>query len=54
MHPLGWLLRYFLVAVAGGVAADKIISLRIELGEPGKGLILRDRVHGDRDCGGDA
>ncbi len=54
MHPLGWLIRYFLVAVAGGVAADKVMGILFEIGEPLKGLIFRNRVHGDRDCGGDA
>ena len=54
MHPLGWLLRYFLVAVAGGVAADKIMGLVVEVGEPLKGLLFCDRIHGDRHRGGDA
>ena len=54
MHPLGWLLRYFLVAVAGGVAADKVMGILFEVGEPLKGLIFRDRVHSNRDDGGDA
>ena len=53
MHPLGWLLRYFLVAVAGGVAVDKAMSILFEIGEPLKGLIFRRRVHVDRHRGGD-
>ncbi len=54
MHPLGWLLRYFLVAVAGGVAADKAMGILFEVGEPFKGLIFRRRVHNDRHSGDDA
>jgi hypothetical protein len=54
MHPLGWLIRYFLVALAGGVAADKAMGILFEIGEPLKGLIFRNRVHGDKHCGGDA
>ena len=54
MHPLGWLFRYFLVALAGGVAADKAIGVLFEIGEPLKGAIFRGRVHGDRNRGNDA
>ena len=54
MHPLGWLLKYFLAALVGGVAADKAIGILFEIGEPAKGLIFRNRVHGDKHCGDDA
>ena len=48
MHPLGWLVRYFLVALVGAVTADKAIGMLAEVGEPWKGLIFRRRRNDDR------
>lgn len=50
MHPLGWLVRYFLVALVGAVTADKALSMIAEVGEPYRGLIFR---WGRRDAGND-
>ena len=54
MHPLGWLLRYFLLALVGAVTADKIMSMLFEIGEPYKGLIFRGRRDDDRQCRDDS
>ena len=34
MHPLGWLLRYFLMALVGAVTADKIVDMVFDVDEP--------------------
>jgi hypothetical protein len=52
MHPLGWLLKYFLLALAAAVTTDKAIDMTIadKIGEPWKGMFFR----GNRDdSGGD-
>ena len=54
MHPLGWLLRYFLLALLGAVTADKIMSMLFEIGEPYKGLIFRGSRNDDRQCRDDS
>lgn len=54
MHPLGWLFRYFLVALVGAVTADKAMSLLFEIGEPYRGLIFRSDRDDDRNCRDDA
>ena len=50
MHPLGWLLRYFLIALLGAVAADKTMGMLFEIGEPYKGLLFRGSGDDDRHC----
>ena len=54
MHPLGWLIRYFLVALLGAVTADKAMGMMFEMGEPYKGLIFRGSRDDDRDDRGDS
>jgi len=54
MHPLGWLLKYFLVALLGAVTADKAMGMVFEMGEPWKGLFFRGGRDSDRDDGDDA
>jgi len=54
MHPLGWLLRYFLVALLGAVTADKALSMIFEVEEPYKGIFFRGGRDDDRNCRDDA
>lgn len=55
MHPLGWLAKYFGVALVSGIAVDQAIeSLKVTIGEPFRGLIFRDDIRDDRDDGDDA
>ena len=54
MHPLGWLLRYFLMALLGAVTADKAMSMLFEVGEPYKGIFFRGSGDNDRDHRDDA
>jgi len=53
MHPLGWMIKYFLMALLGAVTADKAMSMLLEVGEPYKGLIFRDSRDDDRDSRSD-
>ena len=54
MHPLGWLVRYFLVALLGAVTADKAMDMFTEVGEPYRGLIFRGSRDDDRHCRDDS
>jgi len=54
MHPLGWLLKYFLMALLGAVTADKAMNMVFEMGEPWRGLLFRGGGNSDRDDGDDA
>ena len=54
MHPLGWLVKYFLMALLGAVTADKAMSLLFEVGEPYKGLMFRGSRSDDRDSRDDS
>jgi hypothetical protein len=55
MHPLGWIVKYFGVALVSGIAVDQAIeSIKLQIGEPFRGLIFRDSVHNDRNSGDDA
>ena len=54
MHPLGWLVRYFMVALVGAVTADKAIGMLAEVGEPWKGFIFRGGRDSNRKRGDDS
>ena len=54
MHPLGWLTKYFLVALGMGIATDQAINAVSEVGEPAKGLIFRWGRHNNKHDDGDA
>ena len=54
MHPLGWMLKYFLMALLGAVTADKAMSAIFEVGEPYKGLFFRGGGDDDRDSRSDS
>jgi hypothetical protein len=46
MHPLGWMLKYFIGSIVGAATVVQAIKIaRLELGNTVEGVIFRDRVH---------
>lgn len=56
MHPLGWMLKYFLAALLGAFTADKAIDVTIgdKIGEPWRGLFFRNGGNDTRRNGDDS
>ena len=49
MHPLGWMLKYFIGSIVGAATVVQAIKIaRLELGNTVEGIIFRDRVHPDK------
>ena len=49
MHPLGWMLKYFIGSIVGAATVVQAIKIaRFELGNTVEGIIFRDRVHPDK------
>ena len=46
MHPLGWMLKYFIGSIVGAATVVQAVKIaKLELGNTVEGLIFRDRVH---------
>jgi len=55
MHPLGWMLRFFLIALLGAATAEQVMSwLLPNVGDPEKGVTFRGSGNTDRNCRDDA
>ena len=49
MHPLGWMLKYFIGSIVGAATVVQAIKIaRFELGNTVEGLIFRNSVHTDK------
>ena len=49
MHPLGWMLKYFIGSIVGAATVVQAVKIaRFELGNTVEGIIFRDRVHSDK------
>ena len=49
MTPVGFLARYLFASIVGATVVVKAIEIaRLEVGEGVKGLVFRNRVHGNK------
>ena len=49
MHPLGWMLKYFIGSIVGAATVVQAVKIaRFELGNTVEGLIFRNSVHSDK------
>ena len=49
MHPLSWMLKYFIGSIVGAATVVQAVKIaRFELGNTVEGLIFRNSVHPDK------
>ena len=49
MHPLGWMLKYFIGSIVGAATVVQAVKItKLELGNTVEGIIFRNRVHSDK------
>ena len=49
MHPLSWMLKYFIGSIVGGATVVQAIKIaRFELGNTVEGAIFRLGIHSDK------
>jgi len=49
MHPLNWMLKYFIGSIVGAATVVQAIKIaRFELGNTVEGLIFRNSIHLDK------
>ena len=49
MHPLSWMLKYFIGSIVGAATVVQAVKIaKFELGNTVEGIIFRDRVYPDK------